>query len=357
LNFIELCNENLNIQDNICAVSFCNKDELVILTCTGEVLLYHLSSKKLELLFETNPNNGLKYADGGFDPTASSSIYTMDSIIVVVNDYKKHGFVLNRKEGYRLHISRGDYHANISKYPIALFEAANGDPHLIYGVDWNHLQIANLTTRQVLTADKSLIEEDAEQRHIDFYKKHKESNKLLWPRGYDYFFARLMLSPDKKSFLSAGWVWGSCDCFNLYNIEDFITNHRIKHTVIGGWEHNDRGACFVDDETVAIVYNPQEEGESDAKNAYDLRLYHTDGQGAKGIITLNPPLNLSGAELFYRTEDQNFYVFSQKIGMAVISRSGDIMFCDSTFIPKRYDDEQNLFIDYDEKRIRIFRIE
>jgi len=355
IELVKIHDEYLKIQDNICTASLCSKDELIILTTKGEVFLYNMGSRDLVLLFETNPSRGIKYSDGGFDPMAESTIYTMDSIIVVVNDYKKHGFVLNRKEKYLLHISRWDYHASISKYPIALFRNDNGDPHLIYGVDWNHLQIANLTTRQILTADKSLIIENAEQQRIDFYKRYEERNKLLWPRSYDYFFARLIVSPNEKNFMSAGWVWGSFDYFTLYNINDFISNHRIKYTDIGGWEHNDRGTCFVDDETIGIIYNLDEE-ESCGKKDYEIRLYHTDGRGEKGKIVLNTPLNLNGAELFYRKENQCFYIISPKIGIAIISQSGEIVFQSSAFIPKRYEEGQNLFIDYAEKQIRIFQL-
>ena len=75
---------------------------------------------------------------------------------------------------------------------------------MIYGVAWNKIHVANLTTRQVLTADKSLIEEGAEQHH------------------FDYFFGGLTISPNGKKFLSAGWIWGSYDACAIYDIEDFI---------------------------------------------------------------------------------------------------------------------------------------
>ena len=102
-------------------------------------------------------------------------------------------------------MQREDYYAEHSSYPIALFKDDSGIPHLIYSQAWNHTQIMNLDTRQVLTAAKSLIEENAEEKHLKFYAEHEESNKLLWPRSYDYFFGALSLSPNQKNFLSTGW--------------------------------------------------------------------------------------------------------------------------------------------------------
>lgn len=355
MNLITIFDGTVELADDIQAAELWNKTEIIILTCTGEVILYNIETNNAETLFETNPKRGIQYADGGFDPTAQSSIYTMDDIIVVVNDYKKHGFVLNRKESYLVHFSREDYHADISKYPIALFKRKD-EPHMIYSTAWNKVQIVSLTTRQVLTADKSLIEENAEQRHIDFYNKHKESNKLFWPREYDYFFGELTISPNGKQFLSAGWVWGSFDGCNLFDIEDFISNHRIKDTAVGGWEHENRGICFVDDETVAVLYNPCIEDGAVKDAPYEIRMYHANGCGEKSIVKLQAPLNLDGASLCYRQAEQRFYVFSHKVGLAAISLTGDIVFHSPDFVPQQYNKTYHQFICHNKRQIGIYQM-
>ncbi len=359
MRFVEVFNMKMNLQDDIQTASLLNKHEAVILTNTGEVFLFNFKKQKQDKLFETNPTKGIQYSDGGFDPAAESSIYTMDDIIVVVNNYKKHGFILNRTENYLLHFSRTDYYAAISKYPIALFKNEKGQPHLIYGVDWNRLQIANLTTRQVLTATKSLIEVDAEQQHFDFYKKHKEDNKLFWPSEYDYFYGKLLMSPNGEKFLSAGWVWGSYDCCKIYDLADFISNPRISDETIGFWENNNNAICFVDNETIAVIYDPSVEEANGANkdDPHEIRLYHADGQGDKETIVLKPSLDLGGAELFYHQTNQCFYTFSEKIGTAAIALSGEIIIHQPTKFPQNYDLLHDCFICYDKDNLNVFQIE
>lgn len=355
MNLIEKFNETINLSDDIQSASFLNENKLAILTRTGEVILYSMKTKEQEKLFETNPENGILYSDGGFDPNAQSSIYTMDDIIVVVNDYKKHGFVLNLKENYLRNFNREDYHADISKYPIALFNRG-GDPHLIFGAAWNKIQIANLTTLQILTADKSLIGENAEQRQIDLFKIYGQDNKQFWPNEFDYFFGGLILSPNGKQFLSAGLAWGSFDTCYLFDIEDFISNHRIKAMHLGEWTHANRGICFVDDVTVAVLYNPCAEDDAVKDTPYEIRLYDTNGKGQKGIIKLPTLLNLDGALLFYQQTARQFYTFSSEIGLVVLSAMGEFVFHSPDFCPLQYDVRYDRFICHKKKQLAVYQI-
>ena len=176
----------------------------------------------------------MRYSDGGFDTLAQTSIYTLNEILVVVNDFKRHGFVHYPDKYHALHLWREDYHVDISTYPIALYKNSDGVPHLVFAEAWNHVQIMNLDTRQILTASKSLIERNAEEKHIEFYKKFSEDNKLAWPRPYDYFFGKLYISPNQKKFSSAGWVWGSYDSYLVFDIDNFIYSNRISDIKIGG---------------------------------------------------------------------------------------------------------------------------
>lgn len=88
------------IEGKIVALSLQDKENVVLVTSKGEVLLCSLCSGACTQLFHTKPKNGIYYKDGGFDVSSPISIYTMDEIVVVVNDFKTHGFVLNRKEDY-----------------------------------------------------------------------------------------------------------------------------------------------------------------------------------------------------------------------------------------------------------------
>jgi hypothetical protein len=127
LNLVEIYNDEICLQNDIQAASLLREHEIVMLTDIGEVLLFNYKTKEQKTLFDAKKGHGFHFTDGGFDPSADSSIYTMGDIIVVVNNYKNHGYVLNRKENYLTHFSREDYYAEISKYPIALFNNENYD--------------------------------------------------------------------------------------------------------------------------------------------------------------------------------------------------------------------------------------
>lgn len=304
-----------------------NPNELIILFNSGNVIRYKLNTKEQQHLFSVI--DGARYSDGGFDLEADSSIYTLDDIVVVVNNHKKHG-VIHYPEKYKtLRLLREDYYAGISYYPITLFKDEQGIPHIVYSVAWNHVQIMNLDTRQVLTAAKSLIEENAEEDHIEFYKKHNEANMLMWPRPYDYFYGELMISPDHKHFLSAGWAWGSCDAYNVYNIDDFITNNRIKDISIGGWEHDCRATCWIDHETIAVAYSPLMEGDdgatSDTPNEIHLyKLTNNKTQLFREIQVGN--LNIVNTVMNYSTDLNAIVVYSNSIGVIVLSLDGEVLY-------------------------------
>ncbi len=231
MNIENLYGVELDTDDPVMAVTMSKANEIVMLLSSGNVVRYHFDKQDGEALFSVISRFTL--SDGGFDITDKSSIYTIDEIVVVVNDFKRHGFIHNPGNFRALNIWRGEYHSDISCYPIALFKDEKKVPHIIYGADWNHVQIMNLNTRQILTAAKSLIIENAEEKHIEANIKYPEANKLAWPLPYDYFFGKLQMSPDNKYFLSAGWAWGSCDAFNIYNTQKFIERNRISEINIG----------------------------------------------------------------------------------------------------------------------------
>ncbi len=330
------------------AASMSDEDTCIILTEKGNVFRFHVKTEETEHLFETNPPS----YPSGFDIGAAASIYTMDDIVVLVNDFKTCGFVWNGQESYLLRLQREDYYACHSKYPIALFQR-NGAPHLIFSTEWNHLQIANLTTRQVLTADKSLI--------------------------FDYFFGRLILSPDRRRFLSAGWVWGSQDCYMLFDVEDFLNNHRIKGTPIFQGEHLGRAACFLDDNTIAVLYKEdlddwewEEKASSSpsmpfrmpswtirlcplpAQSSFSGNASNTDSlspDGEPSYIALDNDWDLSTADLYYHSRHNCFFLFSDMIGLAVISMEGRTLYHNPEFITQKYEENTDCFLTYDANRL------
>ncbi|MCU0353325.1 MAG: hypothetical protein MUD08_06225 [Cytophagales bacterium] len=341
----------------IVTATLSDSNEVLLLTTEAEVISYNFHEQQEKHLFSTKTS--FQHRDEGFDTTAHSSIYTMDDIVVVVNDYKRHGFVHYPGQYHTLHLWRGEYHADISRYPIALFKNDRNVPHLIYGQDWNHVQIMNLDTRQVLTAAKSLIEENAEEKHIEFYKNHEETNKHPWPRPYDYFFGELLVSPNQKRFLSAGWGWGSADVYNVYDIAHFINSNRIADIRLGAWEHEGRAVCWVDDETVAIAYNPSAEGDEGATADSPCEIHFHRIQGNESTIekkiAVAEPF-ATNVELRYNKHLNAFIAYSGKIGLLIISLDGQTVFQNKNLKIKgsKTEGERELLVAYEGKTIEIY---
>jgi len=343
--------------ETIITVTISKSNEIVMLMNSGNVIRFNLNEKKGNHLFSVKSN--IEYSDGGFDITAITSIYTLDEIVVVVNDFKRHGFIHYPDKYHALHLWREDYHADISTFPIALYKSEDGVPHLIFGEAWNHIQIMNLDTRQILTASKSLIEENAEEKHIEFYKKYNEDNKLPWPRPYDYFFGKLYLSPNQKKFLSAGWAWGSCDSYNVYDIERFICSNRISALGIGAWEHENRATCWVDNETIAVAYNPFTEGDenSTADSPCEIHFHKIRGDNVELEKKIQiTDKNILSSKMYFNKTSNSFITFSDKDGLTIISLDGQIVFKDENLKANEYNVEKGLFLVTDNKTISVYEI-
>jgi hypothetical protein len=332
-------------EEAIMAAALSSPGELAMMMGSGEVIRYKINKQEVQYLFSVKSK--IEYADGGFDINAESSIYTLGDIVVVVNDYKTHGFIHYPGKYHALRLWRKDYHADISNYPIALFKDESGVPHIIYGEAWNHVQIMNLDTRQVLTAAKSLIEENAEERHVEFYKTYSEDNKLPWPSPYDYFYGKLLLSPDQKKFLSAGWAWGSFDAYNVYDIYQFIASNRIAEISIGGWEHENRAACWVDKETVAVAYHPLTEGDdgATADSPCEIHFYRIEGNEASLQTKLQAAhTNFVRSEMYFNAKLNAFIIFSDTIGLLVLSKDGKMLLEDKSIKIESYHEASALLL-------------
>ncbi len=350
----EVSSITFNTEESIMAVTLSASNELVMLMSSGNVIRYNIDEQKEDYLFSVK--SSFTYKDGGFDVKAQSTIYTLGSIVVIVNDYKLHGFVYYPNKYKKLHLWRQDYHADISCYPISLFKNENGTPHLIYGEAWNHLQIMNLDSRQILTASKSLIEEGAEERHFQFYKTHKEDNKLTWPRPYDYFFGKLEMSPNNKQFLSTGWAWGSSDAYNVYNLEHFIKSNRISSKTIGFWGHNNRAACWIDNNTIAILYNPyyEDDDNSTKDSPYEIHFYTVNQRESKIKRKIQvKDLDIYNSKMYFNKNLNSIILFSDNIGLVILSKEGEILFHDKGVKIDYYFLELNLFLKKNDNTITI----
>lgn len=336
----------INTEEKILSASISSPTEVVFLLSNSSVYRYNITSGKEESLFSVD--SSMTYTDGGFDIESPSTLYTLDNIVVIANDLKFHTIVHYPSKYEGLRLQREDYYAEYSKFPIALFKKDNGVPHLIYGVAWNHVQIMNLDTRQVLTASKSLIEVDAEERRLEFFKNHdeKDDGDDTWPTPYDYFYGELSMSPDNTHFLSAGWVWGSADSYNVFNINHFINNHRIKDKHINFWEHENRACCWVSNTCIAVAYHPMTEGDDDATKdtPWEIHLYQIDNE-----VTLDKKfsifgIGLSNSTFIYSKKFDAIVVYSDELGVCLINLDGSILFNDSELKMDHYNTEFDIGI-------------
>lgn len=350
-------NLTFDLEETIISVALAGPDKLVMLLSSGMVTTYNIKDQSSEVLFSVLSE--ISYADGGFDLTDKVTIYTLDEIVVVVNDYKRHGFVHYPGKYHALHLWRQDYHADISCYPVALFKDSTGVPHLIYGEAWNHVQIMNLDTLQVLTAAKSLIEEGAEEMYLDLHKKYSQNNTLPWPRPFDYFYGKLLLSPNQKKFLSAGWVWGSCDAYYIFEIDHFINSHRIAAIPLLGWEHNNRAVCWISDDHFALAYNPFKEGDDGTSpdSPAEIHIYRIEGNKAEIERKITPEgPDLVDSRFYVHQETNSLIALSARTGTTVLSADGQILFRDENFKPDDYDPETGLFLKTEGKKISVYGI-
>jgi hypothetical protein len=346
-------------EETISTATLSGRNEVVMLMRSGGVIRYNLEKLEGKYLFSAAVSPGLSYPDGGFDLNAKSTIYTLDDIVVVVNNYKSHGYIDNTSKNIFVRLWRNEFCVEHSNYPIALFKDNNNVPHIIYGVANNHIQIMNLDTCYVLTNAKSVIEQGAEEKHQKFIEQYTELPIQPWPVAYDYFFGKLLLSPNKQKFLSAGWGWGSADKYNIYDIEDFITNNKIAYTHIGYWEHDNRGVCWIDDETVAVLYNPFGESEDGATKESPTEIHHYKITGNNVELTTKTKLESNSSvkcQLYYNKTIDAFVCFSDETGLQLINVDGRKILDDQSVKVKHYNDELGLILCAEDKSISIFEI-
>lgn len=303
-------------------------------------------------IFDTAEN--VNYDDGGFDVNAPSAVYVKDGYTAVVNSRGRHGFV--HSDDWTLVLRRDGYQTAHTEYPMA-FCIRDGRPHMIFGQGWNHLQIADLTTRQVLTAAKSKVTEGAEENHLAYYREHEERNKLLWPSEYDYFYGRIRVSPDGAHFLSCGWVWGAFDALVAYETKDFIENPRIRESVIFAGEFLSRNGCFCGNDAVALPVKPDIDDygyDGGDEIPWEIRLYDLDGMELAAVPL--PGMNLAKADL--ACVNGCVCIWGEEFGFAAVDfTSGEIVYRDEEFCPAAFDEDNGWFVTAEDGVVGIWKME
>ena len=341
--------------ETILSATLSKNNEVVVLMNSGNVIRYDIDQQKSEQLFSIK--NVDSNSTEGFDLTAESSIYTLDKIVVVSNDFKTHAYVHYPSKFNSLCLEREDYYASHSRYPIALYKNEIGIPHLIYAVAWNHIQIMNLDTKQILTASKSLETEIAEGKIRELLIEMGMLEKFQ-SSPYDYFFGELKLSPDKNYFLSKGWSWGSSDSYTIYNIEHFVNNTKILPLDIGSWEHLNRSACWINEQTVAFGYNPFAEDDNGVNYSIGSEIQFcnfTDSDSEDKVVKVEG-LNTISVKMEYSDTINALILFSEEIGVTIVSLDGQILLQDNDLKVKGYFPHSNQFITILDKAILVHKL-
>ena len=345
-----------NTEDTIAAAALSGADEFVLLISNGDVVRYKVNQPVGDYLFSVK--SPFEYQDGGFDITAKTTIYTLDDIVVVVNDFKRHGFVHYPGKFNVMPLWRKEYHVEITTYPIALYKNEKGIPHLIYATDWNHLQVMNLDTQQVLTAAKYLIEEGAEERYLELQESYASLHGLPWPKDYDYFYGKLLMSPNQKQFLSAGWVWGSMDNYTVYDLDHFVNSNRIVAKSIGGWEHESRAVCWIDNETVAVAYNPLTDlDDAPADVLPEIHILKIDNETVTTALKIViADFDIMNATLSYYEKNDSIVAISKTLGVMIVALDGTVLFKDATLKADSFYNDKGLFLKAENKTITLFQL-
>ena len=172
--------------------------------------------------------------------------------ICISEKYGLNASVINTETGKIQRFSREDYHADVSVYSTGFIER-DDKVLLIHQTRWNRLDITELETEKLLTERDikiELIPDKYDEKTGKTIKGKRKSENYL-----DYFHSSLHISPDKKNFLSNGWVWSPVDNIRCFNVEEFFSKYElcsfgIEYANGYNW---DRPCTFIDNNIFVIA--------------------------------------------------------------------------------------------------------
>lgn len=193
--------------------------------------------------------------------------------ICVSERYGLNASVVNINTGNIRNFSRKDYHADVSSYSTGFLERDN-KILFIHQTEWNRLDITDLESGELLTKRNIKIEflpeKYNEETKTIMKGERKEENYL------DYFHSNLHISPDKKSFLSNGWVWSPVDNIRYFEVEKFFEKYELSSIGIeysNGYNW-DRPCTYIDNDTFLVVTdNHSSELDEDELRDYEYKQF------------------------------------------------------------------------------------
>jgi hypothetical protein len=164
-----------------------------------------------------------------------SSDGSLAAILERKGDYGVIVDVADRTSIFELHRDGHSHH--VGRFPIAFIERA-GRQLIAFSPEWNRLDIVDPRTGEIVTPHAS--------------PPHESAHDL------DYVHCGLLVSPDERWILDAGWVWHPVGIPTTWSMDAWFEN---PHEYIDGptrrelcWRHYewDTPACWIEDGRLAL---------------------------------------------------------------------------------------------------------
>jgi len=165
--------------------------------------------------------------------------------VAIVNTYGSNGCVWDMVNGsVVLSFDRKDYHNEHCRYPVA-FTEHEGRVFVIYGTDWNRLDVTDLETGKL-----------AVERAWEIYK---DLNDDLPAHYLDYFHCGLVVSPDGAWIADNGWGWHPVGVVSTWNLKQWLDENvwesedgASRKDICGRGYYWDGPMCWVDKQVLAV---------------------------------------------------------------------------------------------------------
>lgn len=201
-----------------------------------------------QLYPELRPPRFIRYGPR-FDATCAAPA---GDVVALIDSLGTKALLLESDGQVIREINRSYYHANVYRYPIALFTLPGGRTGLAHCPDdYNLLQLEDAHTGERLTATEGR-------------------------KPADLFHSRLAVSDDGSMLLSAGWVWHPWDVLAVYDLSRALSQSDELDglgSVLGirGLANAEvSGACFVGADV--IVSTGSEENDPDSPDGLEPQL-------------------------------------------------------------------------------------
>ncbi len=316
------------------------RDDIIYCLCKNAYLIQINTETK-----EVNQIMPLKLDKIDFEKSISLQLSDQDNLISITNSKGKVGCIYNLvlKE-IALTLDRKDYNTEQTYFPIKFLTINNLD-YLIHATDWNHLEIFDFKLKKNLT-----------ERTTNKYVEGKKNELYL-----DYFYGQLHLSPSKKWLLSSGWNWHPVSSLKFIDFNKWMNESKFEpekendaNRIIMS-NYWDRALCWIDDDTIAYIFDPMEEDidkEEIVEGGYEIdtsyiMIYDVSKAEIKQKIKFN---EYSKNEYFEATPDCRMYfdgsilISSIEKGLFILNKdSGDILFHSPKTSLSQYNKKNNLF--------------